>query len=56
MSEEALRDGATEGTALLQIAVDQDGPESRLVLTDPTGDERWLSVLYSEAPDLSRWR
>lgn len=56
MGEEALRDGVTEDTELLQIAVDREGPESRLVLSDPAGNERWLSILYSEAPDLYRWR
>jgi hypothetical protein len=37
-------------------SLDDDGPESRLVIADISRDEAWMSVTEDHATALSAWR
>jgi hypothetical protein len=46
---------APDGTDVM-ASLDDDGPESRLVIADITRDEAWVSVTEAAATPLSAWR
>ena len=46
---------AHNGTDVM-ASLDDDGPESRLVIADISTDDAWVSVTEADATPLSAWR
>ena len=46
---------AHAGTDVM-ASLDDDGPESRLVIADISTDDAWVSVTEADATPLSAWR
>ncbi|MDH5018811.1 DUF7556 family protein [Halobacterium rubrum] len=40
----------------VMASLDDDGPESRLVIADISTDDAWVSVTEADATPLSAWR
>lgn len=40
----------------VMASLDDDGPESRLVIADISTDDAWMSVTEADATPLSAWR
>ena len=56
MSTDAAQPTPTVSGTDVMASLDDDGPESRLVIADITRDEAWVSMTEADATPLSAWR
>ncbi len=55
MTTDAAQPANASGTDVM-ASLDDEGPESRLVIADISCDEAWMSVTADHATALSAWR
>jgi hypothetical protein len=55
MATDAAQPANPSGTDVM-ASLDDEGPESRLVIADISCDEAWMSVTADHATALSAWR
>lgn len=56
MTTDAAQPTSTATGTDVMASLDDEGPESRLVIADITCDEAWMSVTAADATALSAWR